>query len=230
MRLFSFDRRAKSYFASSEVQKFFAKHLAQKITQKWGKSFLEVLDLGCGVGILPQALAEEGISIALYRGCDISPSMLKYFQSPYPKSILLHQDFDQCLTEDYKPELIASSSALQWSSNLSHTFSLIAKHRSKVALSLMGSNTFRELHGFLGTKSPLMEVRNMRKLLLEFFSGEIEILHQELAFDSSDILISHLRNSGVMGGGVIGYKKAKKLLEYAGKLEYEGIFFLGCPK
>lgn len=230
MRLFSFDFRAKSYATSCWAQKFFAQQLAQKILQKWGKRFSRVLDLGCGAGILPQAMKQEGILIEDYTGCDISQAMLECLSSPYATYRLFCQDFDECLIQSPKVDLIVSSSALQWSLDLSYTLSLIAKHRSKVALSLISSNTFKELHSFLGTKSPLMEVQNMQELLLNFFDGEIEIINQDLIFDHSSELISHLRNSGVMGGGVAGYKKAKRLLGYTGKLTYESLIFLGSSK
>lgn len=230
MRLFSFDFQAKSYLTSCEAQKFFAQRLAQKIFQKLGKRFSSVLDLGCGSGILPQAMKHEGILIENYKGCDISQAMLECFSSPYTSYTLACQDFDVCLIQNPKVELIISSSALQWSLNLSTTLDLIAKHRSKVALSLMSANTFKELHAFLGTKSPLMEAQNMQELLFKFFDGEIEIVSQDFVFNHSIDLISHLRNSGVMGGGVAGYKKAKRLLSYTGKLEYESLIFLGSSK
>lgn len=230
MRLFSFDFRAKSYLSSCWAQKFFAQQLAQKILQKWGKNFSCVLDLGCGAGILPQAMKQEGIWIEDYTGCDISQAMLECLSSPYATYRLFCQDFDECLIQSPKIDLIVSSSALQWSLDLSRTLSLIAKHQSKVALSLMSANTFKELHAFLGTKSPLMEAQNMQELLLNFFDGEIEIINQDFIFDHSSELISHLRNSGVMGGGIAGYKKAKRLLSYTGKLTYESLIFLGSSK
>lgn len=230
MRLFSFDFRAKSYLTSCSAQKFFAQQLAQKILRKWKRRFSSVLDLGCGAGILPQAMKQEGILIEDYTGCDISQAMLECFSSPYATYTLFCQDFDECLIQSPKVDLIVSSSALQWSLDLSRTLSLIAKHRSKVALSLISSNTFKELHTFLGTKSPLMEVENMQELLLNFFDGEIEIINQDFIFNHSSKLISHLRDSGVMGGGVAGYKKAKRLLSYRGKLTYESLIFLGFSK
>lgn len=229
MRFFSFDFRARSYVSSCEAQKFFAQQLARQILQKWGKRFLSVLDLGCGSGILPQAMQQEGILLEDYKGCDISQAMLESFSSAYPTTLFC-QDFDECLKQDHRVDLIISSSALQWSLDLSRTLSLIAKSQSKIALSFMSSNTFKELHAFLGTKSPLMEVQNMQELLLSFFDGEVKIVHQDFIFDHSSELISHLRNSGVIGGGVAGYKKAKRLLDYTGKLEYESLIFLGYSK
>lgn len=230
LRLFSFDLQAKNYIFSSKAQRFFAQQLAQKILQKWGKNFLSVLDLGCGAGALPQAMQQEGILIKTYRGCDISQAMLDCFDHSYAHSMLFCQDFDQCLIQNFQPELIVSSSALQWSLDLRHTLSLIAKQQSKIALSLISSNTFKELHTFLGTKSPLMSIENMQELLLNFFDGQIEIAHQDFIFNDSNELISHLRNSGVMGGGIAGYKKAKQLLNYTGKLQYESLIFLGNSK
>lgn len=229
MRLFSFDFHAKDYLTSCNAQRFFAQQLAQKISQKWGKSFFSVLDLGCGTGNLFEAMQKEGISIGDYRGCDISQAMLECFGIFYPSCKLIHQDFNECLIQD-TADLIVSSSALQWSLDLPFTLSLIARHQSKIALSLMNSNTFKSLHTFLGTKSPLIDVQNMQESLLEFFDGEIETSRQEFTFDDSRDLILHLRRSGVLGGGVAGYKKARKLLSYTGKLEYESFVFLGYSK
>lgn len=230
LRFFSFDFHAKDYLTSCNVQKFFARQLAQKISQKWGKSFSSVLDLGCGTGNLFEAMQQEGILIGDYRGCDISQAMLECFRIPHLSCKLIHQDFDECLIQDYTAELIVSSSALQWSLDLPFTLSLIARHQSRIALSLMNSHTFESLHTFLGTKSPLIDAQNMQESLLEFFNGEIEVSRQEFTFNDSRDLILHLRRSGVLGGGVAGYKKARKLLSYTGKLEYESFIFLGYSK
>ncbi|MCE3047504.1 methyltransferase domain-containing protein [Helicobacter kayseriensis] len=234
MRLFSFDSEASSYSASCEVQKFFLQLLIDRLVQKWGKNFKDILDLGCGTGASLQAFQDHHIAFDHFIGCDLSENMLKVFNPPSAiqnKVSLICQDFNICLEQISSPHLIFSSSSLQWATSLKHTLGLISQHTSsKIALSIMTANTLKSFHSFLDSKSPLPTKENMQKLLLDFFEGEIEIAHKILTFSTNKDLILHLRNTGIMGGGVLKYKQAKKILEYTGDLEYESLIFIGQPK
>lgn len=233
MRFFSFDLEAKNYASSCEVQTFFAKKLAIYLVQTLGQTYSHILDLGCGNGVLLAMLLDQDIKIQSYTGCDSSSSMLDSFSAPMffkGKIALLHQDFDICLENAKSYDLICSSSALQWSPCIEHTLQLIAHKSHQVALSIMTSNTLSSFHSFLDSQSPLPCRENMQELLLKFFDGDSLVIQKHLDFQDNKSLIQHLRNTGVMGGGILGYQKAKKILSYQGGLEYESLIFVGQSK
>lgn len=231
MRLFSFDSQAKNYASFCEAQKFFAQKLSEKIAQTLGLSHSSILDLGCGSGELLQALCTQNIAFDSYVGCDTSQAMLKNFKPLNAGNItLLNQDFNTCLAQHPNSTLICSSSALQWSKDIFQTLTLMAQSSANIAIAFMTSNTFSSFHRFLDSKSPLPDCENMQKLLLEFFEGKIEIIQKDLYFENNQFLIAHLRHTGVMGGGILGYKKAKKILDYHGVLEYQSLMFIGKSK
>lgn len=201
-----------------------------------GDNFPVIADLGCGSGELARAALEQGIHFQKYIGCDLSPLMLENFylqfpnSSELPKIELLAQDFDDFLLGATKIDLFLSSSALQWSRDLAWTLELLARQKSKVALFIFTSKTFKSLHAFLDSNSPLQSQENVEKLLFTFFEGTAQKLQKTLLFSDTQAFLAHLRGSGVMGGGVLDFKRAKRLLQYEGVLEYEGLLFIGESK
>lgn len=227
MRFFSFDIQAKTYKHQAIAQKLFVQKLTSKLPSKFYPSIAE---LGCGGGELFLELEERGVGFERYLACDSSRAMLEGF--PFkPRVELFCQDFDEFLLGgEERFSLICSSSALQWSSNLSHTLSLVAKRGESVALSVLSSCSLASLHRFLGTSSPLPESEEIWGLFGEYFVGEVFISRVALSFTSAKECLKHLKRSGVLGGGVLGYKKAKKLLEFNERVEYESVNIIGKPR
>lgn len=227
MRFFSFDAQAKTYQSSAIAQRIFIQKLLDKLPKKHYKLIAE---LGCGGGELFLELQKRGIEFERFLGCDSSESMLKRF-SPSSEVELFCQDFDEFLLSfEGEFDLLLSSSALQWSHSLEQTLSLIAKKSSFVALSVMSSSSLKSLHTFLGTCSPLLTSEEIKELLKERFEGEIFISRVELEFATPKEALEHLRKSGVLGGGILNFREAKKMLNFDGKIEYESINLIGKPK
>lgn len=224
MRFFSFDIQAKTYKNQAIAQKLFIQKLASKLPKKLYPSIAE---LGCGGGELFLELEERGVEFERYLACDSSRAMLEGFP-PSPRVKLFCQDFDEFLLgEEERFSLICSSSALQWSSNLSYTLSLIAKRGEGVALSVLSSCSLASLHRFLGTSSPLLESEEIIEFFGEYFVGDIFISRVALDFTSAKECLEHLKRSGVLGGGILGFSKAKKLLEFNERIEYESVNIIG---
>lgn len=226
MRFFSFDIQAKTYKNQAIAQKLFIQKLASKLPKKLYPSIAE---LGCGGGELFLELEEKGVEFERYLACDSSRAMLEGFPLK-PRVELFCQDFDEFLLGEERFSLICSSSALQWSSNLSYTLSLVAKRGESVALSVLSSCSLASLHRFLGTSSPLLESEEIFGLFREYFVGEIFISRVALDFTSAKECLEHLKRSGVLGGGVLGFSKAKKLLEFNERIEYESVNIIGKPR
>ncbi|WP_027326902.1 methyltransferase [Helicobacter pametensis] len=233
MRLFSFDSHAKSYSSFCEAQTFFARSLVSAAAKEWGTYFGTILDLGCGSGEVLRQIHSHKIGFQEYIGCDLSQAMLDSFD-PDPSvqhhTTLLNSDFDTTLKLIKYADLIISSSALQWSPDLEHTLHLIAQYSSKIALSIMTSETLKTFHHFLDSTSPLPDPARILKSLEHFFDGEIKTLEITLSFQDNPSLIAHLRGTGIMGGGVLSYHQAKKILKYQGDLNYQSLLFVGKSK
>lgn len=227
MRFFSFDTQAQSYQSSAIAQKIFIQKLLDRLPKKHYKLIAE---LGCGGGELFAEIQKRHIGFERFLGCDSSESMLKRF-APSNGVELFCQDFDEFLCSfEGKFDLLLSSSALQWSHSLPQTLSLIAQKSFFVALSVMSSSSLKSLHSFLGTCSPLPSSEEIKEFLASQFEGEIFISRVELEFAASKEALEHLRKSGVLGGGILDFKRAKKMLNFDGKIEYESINLIGKPR
>lgn len=226
MRYFSFNGKNLNYNAQAIAQRYFAQELARKIA---GEKFHCIAELGCGSGILFDYLIEHNVRFEDYEACDCSQEMLDQFLQKDIKKTCL--DFDSFLSNSVRDfSLICSSSALQWSKNLEKTLLLVAKKSQKVAFSIITSNTFASMHSFLKTTSPLIKSNILAEMVLDLFEGEMHTACINLDFKTPKEIIAHLRGSGVMGGGVLGFSQSRKLLTYSGVLEYESMIFVGQPK
>lgn len=236
LRFFSFDTQAKYYSKFCEAQQFFSQALIERVSKEWGQTFDTIIDLGCGSGELIRELVSHQIRFGFYTGCDISQAMLDCFYWKESKSTksaqirLIMQDFDSFLLQLPKADLYLSNSSLQWSQDIAHTFKLLADCGGRVALCVITSETFASLHSFLHTISPLQDVKNVQESFFDCFEGTSQILQKDLIFSHSRDLLNHLRRSGVMGGGVLDFKRAKSLLSYKGRLEYQGVILIGQSK
>lgn len=226
MRFFSFDIQAKTYHHQAIAQKIFIQKLISKLPKS---AYRSIAELGCGGGELFLELQKNKVEFERYLACDSSKAMLERFECEGVE--LFCQDFDEFLLsvgQDF--DLICSSSALQWSNHLSHTLSLIAQRAKSVALSVLSASSLGSLHTFLGTTSPLLEGEEIVGLFEEFFVGEIYRSRVELEFATPQECLEHLKKSGVLGGGILSFTQAKKMLNFDRKIEYESINILGKPR
>ncbi|ANV97622.1 hypothetical protein BBW65_01840 [Helicobacter enhydrae] len=229
MRYFSFDQQAESYVSCALAQRVFAQTLVLEIAERLGRGFDRVADLGSGSGELQAIFNQEGIAYQEFEACDISSKMLHLYPKTHNTQVFC-QDFDVFLQRGGDYDLVCSSSALQWARDLSMTLERISLQTQNVGLCIITDRTFGSLHRFLGTFSPLLSTHRVMELLERYFDGYMRIKCIELQMQDSREIMTHLRRSGVMGGGVLGYNQAKKMLQFQGSLEYEAVIFVGKSK
>lgn len=230
MRFFSFDRACQTYFSSSIAQDYFANKLLTCIKENFGENLGRIGELGCGSGELYSKFLDYKIKYQDYKGCDISQGMIECFKERFQTANLVCQDFDEFLQKQKGFDLICSSSSLQWSKDFEKTLQNISQKCQNIALSFLTHSTFASLHHFLGTYSPLLSIWEAKELLEKYFQGQFIISYIRLEFRNNAETLAHLKKSGVLGGGVLKYPQAKKLLEYEGGLEYENMIFIGGNK
>lgn len=194
-----------------------------------------VIDLGCGSGFIANALnsllESENIFLNFFLGIDISNSMLQI----HPKRLsnikqikLLNMSFDDFNFCKIENSIIVSSSALQWSKKLDSIFYEITK--IPFAISLFTSNSLKELHNFLGTRSPIYSIEFIQKLIKTNFNIEYDVVTKKLYFNNSKAIMSHLKTNALLSGN-LSFKKAKELYKQESfrTLTYESLVFSSFP-
>jgi len=195
----NFDRFAYTYGKYNIVQKDVIKKYI---------SFTEnrIIDLGCG---------SEGLckykKFDFYLGIDASEKMLEL--NPC-NTLKLDFNTKECfkIIKNYDFEQIVSFSAIQWAKDLDFVFREIGNLNKDYLLAVFTSNTFKNLHDFLGIKSPIYskdEILEKSKIL----NPDIEILNYKISFNKPKEMFEYIKFSGVSAGVKADIPKLKKFIK-----------------
>ena len=222
-----FSRFAHEYNKYNIIQKSVAKKLCNLLN---AKSYQNILDVGAGDGTIYENLLEQNIRFSNFVALDFSKEMLEIHRTDKSiKKVCL--DFnDRGFSSTFKVnefDLIISSSALQWSDNLSSVLKELSSLSNEFLFSFFTANTFKTLHEIININSPILKKEEILDSLNEFFEYDLEIVEYRINFDSVHEMLRYIKKSGVSGGvKQLGYKQMKTLmlkypLDY---LEFEVIF------
>jgi len=229
----AFSKFAYEYKQYNVIQKEVAKRLLSYVPRR---EYMKILDLGAGDGEVFRNLQLNQIDFKELTALDFSKEMLDIH--PNGESIkkleanFNHQSF-YSLFEKSEFDLLLSSSALQWSSDLQKLLSYLSNISTTAYLSFFTSNTFKTLHQVAGITSPICSKEKILDALDALFEYEMEIEEYRLSFESVHEMLTYIKNSGVSGGTKqLSYKKMKRLiltypLDY---LEFEVIFVKSVKK
>ena len=217
-----FSKYAKEYKNHNIIQQIVAKSLVRelKIQPK------RILELGCGSRQIFNHIKWE---IDFYKAIDFSASMCELH--PKAKNIEVKCfDFDtqEFLDEikDNSYDIVLSSSALQWSKDLSKIIKYLSFITKEINAVLFTSNTFKTIQEITNTKSPISDEVSIKGAFSKYFTCEFETIVYKLEFDNKKDLFDYIKKSGVSGKSELNFEKAKKLYkEYnLNYLEFEVIF------
>ncbi|OCL84857.1 methyltransferase [Arcobacter porcinus] len=217
-----FSKYANEYKSNNIIQQICAKSLVREIKS----NPKTILELGCGSG---QIFSNISWEFNKYLAIDASKGMCEL----HPKSKNLEIkcfDFDseEFFNEinRYKFDMVLSSSALQWSSNLSKIVENLSYITKEINAVLFTSNTFKTIQKLTNTKSPILDEESIKYAFSRYFSCEFELISYKLEFDSKKELFSYIKKSGVSSSATLSFENAKKLYkEYdLNYLEFEVIF------
>jgi len=222
-----FSRFAGTYSQHNLIQAKVAKKLVSMLPEK---DYGSILDLGCGRGEIYRNLKAQQITFRHLTAMDISAEMLELHPEE-EKLVKFRGDFNLPPDISSLPlphyDLLISSSALQWSSDLDVTLPLISTLSDQCYCAVFTSETFRSLHHFAGIKSPIYSEKLLREKIGKYLDPTFETVRYTLAFDSVYKMLRYIKESGTSGGErYMGYRQTKKLLESYphDHLEFEVLF------
>ena len=224
-----FSKYANEYNNHNIIQQIAAKSLIRELKSKPKR----VLELGCGSGQVYSCIDWE---IEYYKAIDFSASMCQLH--PKAKNVEVKCfDFDSDeFFEDTKNDnfdLVLSSSALQWSKDLSKIIKHLSSITKEINAVLFTSNTFKTIQKITGTSSPILSEEAIKEAFSKYFNCDFETILYKLEFDNKKDLFDYIKKSGVSGGSnALDFSNAKKLYkEYdLNYLEFEVIFIKTISK
>ena len=221
-----FSKHAKEYNSHNIIQQIISKALVRELTFQPKR----ILELGCGSG---QVFKNIDFDFEYYKAIDFSPTMCE-IHPKHPNLQIECLDFD---TEEFheniqdeKYDLVFSSSALQWSSNLTKIIKTVAKTSPNIQMVLFTSNTFKTIFKLTDTKSPILDLKQIKKSFDKFYKCQYEVLNYKIEFKTKKELFNYIKNSGVSGDQKpLSFEKAKQLYKNynLGYLEFEVVFIKG---
>jgi malonyl-CoA O-methyltransferase len=220
-----FSKYANEYKSHNIIQQIVAKSLVRELKSKPKR----ILELGCGSGQVFRHIACSCEEIEFYKAIDSSKSMCELH--PKAKNLEVkclnfdsHEFFDEIKNDSY--DIVLSSSALQWSKNLVKIIEALQKVTKEINAVLFTSNTFQTIQKITGTKSPILDEKNIKEAFSKYFNCEFETILYKLEFDTKKDMFDYIKKSGVSGENSLSFVNAKKLYkEYElNYLEFEVIF------
>ena len=217
-----FSKYAKEYKSHNIIQQICAKSLVRELKEQPKR----ILELGCGSG---QVFNHINWDVDFYKAIDFSSSMCEL----HPKGENIEVkcfDFDtQEFLEEIKNDkfdIVLSSSALQWSKDLSKIIQHLSYITDEINAVLFTSNTFKTIQNITQSTSPILDEESIKKAFSKYFDCEFETIMYKLEFDKKKDLFDYIKKSGVSGSASLDFKDAKKLYkEYTlNYLEFEVIF------
>lgn len=197
----NFGQNAATYDQYAVVQQEMAQDLLARM-KATGQSFRNILEIGCGTGLLTKLIAVE-YPEALITATDIAPEMLNVAQkklADYSNIEYLVADGENLLTDantyfnNRSFDLIISNAVFQWFTDYAAVFVqyyTLLVPSGYLMFSTLGSGTFKELYACLqdihhSKNEPFIEKKSLQKIMryVGFYpSGMEEVVKQEY-FDS----------------------------------------------
>jgi len=223
-----FSKYANQYNSYNIIQQIVAKSIIRDINFEPKR----ILELGCGSG---QIIKNISWDFDYYKAIDFSQNMCNLH--PTGKNIDVKCfDFDtNSFIENIKNDkydVVISSSALQWSKDLSKIIKTLSSISPKIFAVLFTSNTFKTIQTITNNNSPILDENSIKEAFSKYCDCEFETIKYNLEFDNKKKLFDYIKKSGVSGGKVLEFKDAKKLYkEYnLNYLEFEVIFIKAFSK
>jgi malonyl-CoA O-methyltransferase len=223
-----FSRFAHQYDQHNIIQAKVAKILVDKLPLN---GYNRVLDIGCGSGEVFKNLKDREIHFSELTAFDSSSPMLEIH--PTEENVIKvcadfnDKNFLNILSSPHY-DLLISSSALQWSSDLDFTLEKLSSLSKRFHAAIFTSGTFKTLHNAAHISSPIYSAQTLQEKMLKHYTDvSFELHHFTLSFDSTREMFKYIKKSGVSSGEKkLTYQKTRQLMETypLDHLEFEVLF------
>jgi len=228
-----FSRFAYQYDNYNMIQEEVAKNLILNLSRKIYKN---IIDIGCGTGAVYKQLVLNDIKFESLAVVDASTEMLKCHPSG-DNICKYYEDFNNKFFLDNLNEknydIVLSSSALQWSSDLEYTVEKLTKISSTLIASIFTANTFKTIHKIAGISSPVYTDEYLRKVITKYYNADFTVHTYRLEFNTTREMFQYIKKSGVSSGEKkLSYIQTKALMQSypLNYLEFEVLFVRGESK
>lgn len=193
-----FEKSMEKYNDNAVVQNITAHKLVQNLI-KINQNFENVLELGCGTGLLTKELIEN-INYKKYYANDLVEKSKQYLSEISPEFTFICGNAQKIKTSQ-KMDLIISNAMFQWFSSLDklreHLTNILNKD-GILAFSTFSPENYKEIRKLCGLS---LEYKTLDELK-EIFSDNFEILYTEefkytMQFSNPLELLAHMKNTGV---------------------------------
>lgn len=193
-----FEKSFDTYNKNAIVQQFLAEKLSSEVA-KINKKFENVLELGCGTGLLTSELKNK-ISFEKYFANDIVEKSEKYVKNIIPSAQFYIGDARK-IKPVQKMDLIISNAMFQWFENLEKVGEIYKNFLNKdgiLAFSTFTKENYKEIKALTGLTLDYKTVEQIK----DVFGKHYEILQVDeynklMRFDSPLELLAHMKSTGV---------------------------------
>jgi len=193
-----FRKSTKSYNEHAEVQKIIIDKLCNLMSNYIPNKFSEILEVGCGTGILTDKLSLN-MNYDNYTVNDLVEDLCE--ETALRNGLNSLSGDVEKIKFDKKYDLIVSSSVFQWFYDLEtmfNKFSSILNEEAYLVFSTFGPENFKEIKSITGEGLNYYEFNAIRTMLKSHF----EIIYsgkeiEKLNFNYPSDVLKHLKNTGV---------------------------------
>ena len=218
-----FSKNAYRYDAHTALQQEVARHLLSRISHRPHN----VLDLGCGSGAVYKQLPWK---VEHFIGVDQSEAMCELHPKNDTVTLICENFESKPLFEKTVYDLIISSSALQWASDLEALLAMIATSCRQGAFAIFCDKTFLDVYALSQLPTFLPNAQAIIDVCQKHFLCHHEVKTYRLFFENNKEIFSYIKKSGVSGGRkALSVAQTKRLIrEYPhAYLEFEVLYTWG---
>lgn len=194
-----FEKSMPKYNENAVVQKEMAQILIDNLIEQFGNEFPNILELGCGTGVLTSLILEK-MNYKRLACNDIIKKSSKYLDDLGVVCEFI--DGNSCrIKPNFSSNLIISNAMFQWYSSLDEPlehFSRLLDKDGVLAFSSFSKNNFREIKDAMGISLNYLSIDEIRQVLEKKFNIICVFEYEKvLEFANPLELLAHLKNTGV---------------------------------
>lgn len=194
-----FEKSMDKYDDNALVQQLMAEKLVGALIANAGADFGNILELGCGTGLLTKLLASS-VAYKKYYANDIVEKSKTYLSSIIPDCNFMCGNAKK-IKPSAKMDLLISNAMFQWFSNLDKVlddYKILLNPGGTIAFSTFSPDNFKEIKSLTGLTLKYKPLEDIKR----FLEKNYELLYLEkfdykLNFKSALEILAHMKHTGV---------------------------------